>query len=303
MANLRSRVLKNSRGHRASVLQGRGKAERRSRRLSALLVSALLVSGCARPDDWLQTYPDIAARARQDPESFVLDVQSRWDDLRGMVGSYQVRASQGVGGRTMDTQIYLLRDRFVDIQVLAPTGSTEGYLVAGGSEVGFWTSDENRLYRGPNDPGAFGRALGIDLTPAAIVAVLMGYGVDVGDGQPSIQFDEAAQRIRVTEAGTTAWLHPAFGRFERVVVSTPSGPIEIEYEAWSQVGPPVPLRIRVKVVSEDFTLELRLAATWRSNPEGLDEAYFEVYPVSGAVDAPLSLLQAEGGLLRRGLGR
>ena len=34
-----------------------------------------------------------------------------------------------------------------------------------------------------------------------------------------------------------------------------------------------------------------------------DEAYFDVYPISGAVDAPLSLLQAEGGLLRRGLGR
>ena len=293
MANPPSRVLKNSRGRRAWVLRGK---------LPSLLVSALLVSGCARPAGWLQTYPDIAARARQDPESFVLDVLSRWDNLHGMVGSYQVRASQGVGSRTMDIQIYLLRDRFVDIQVLAPTGSSEGYLVAGASEVGFWTSDENRLYRGPNDPGAFGRALGIDLTPAAIVAVLMGYGFDAGGGQPSIQYDEAAQLIRVTEAGTTAWLHPVFGRFERVVVSTPSGPIEIEYDAWSQAGPPVPLRIRVEVASEDFTLELRLAAAWQSNPEGL-EAYFDVYPVSGAVDAPLSLLQAEGGLLRRGLGR
>ena len=290
MANPRKRVLRNSR------LQ-------RSRRWSWLLVSALLVSGCARPDDWLQTYPDVAARARLDPESFVLEVQSRWDGLRGMVGSYQVRASQGVGSRTINTQIYLFRDRFVDIQVLAPTGSTEGYLVAGQNEVGFWTSDENRLYRGPNEPGAFGRALGIDLTPAAIVAVLMGYAVDAGDGQPSIEWDEAVQRIRVTDAGTTAWLHPLYGRFDRVIVSTPSGPIEIQYEAWSQTGPPVPLRIRIDVASEDFTLELRLAEPWQSNPEGLNEAYFEVYPVSGAVDAPLSLLQAEGGLLRRGLGR
>ncbi len=274
-----------------------------ARRSAGLLVAALLLSGCARPGDWLQTYPDIAARARQDPESFVLDVQSRWDDLRGMVGSYQVRASQGVGSRSMDAQIHLLRDRFVDIQVLAPTGSTEAYLVAGEREVGFWTADENRLYRGPNDPGAFGRALGIDLTPAAIVAVLMGYGVAVGDTQPAIRWDEAAQRIRVAGAGTVAWLHPVFGRYERVVVSTPSGPIEIEYEAWSETGPPVPLRMRIEVVAEEFTLELRLAAKWQSNPEGLDEAYFEVFPVSGAVEAPLSLLQAEGGLLRRGLGR
>jgi hypothetical protein len=267
------------------------------------LVSVLLVSGCARPDDWLQTYPDVAARARQDPESFVLEVQSRWDDLHGMAGSYRVRASQGVGSRTMDIQIHLFRNRFVDIEVLAPTGSSEGYLVAGESEVGFWTSDENRLYRGPNEPGAFGRALGIDLSPAAIVAVLMGYAVDIGDGRASIEWDGAAQRIRVTGAGTIAWLHPLYGRFDRVVVRTPSGPIEIEFEAWSETGPPVPLRIRVDVASEDFTLELRLAEAWQSNPEGLDEAYFEVYPVSGAVDAPLSLLQAEGGLLRRGLGR
>ena len=132
----------------------------------------------------------------------------------------------------------------------------------------------------------------------------MGYGVDIGSGDHlSVQWDETVQRIRVTLAETSAWLHPVSGRFERVLVRTASGLIEIEYEAWSEVGPPVPLRMRVEVPTEDITLELRLAAAWQSNPKGLDKTYFDVYPVSGAVDAPLSLLQAKGGLLRRGLSR
>lgn len=283
--------------------QRRRAATRRSQRLASFLLSALLLSGCARPGDWLQTYPDVADRARQDPQAFVLEAHSRWDDLRGMVGSYEVRSIQRVGSRKMDAQIHLLRDRFLDIQILAPSGSTEAYLVAGEREIGFWASNENRLYRGPNQPGEFGRALGLDLSPATVVAVLMGYGVSIGYGDPSIQWDEIAQRIRVTLAGTSAWLHPVSGRFERVVVNRPSGSIEIEYEAWSETGPPVPLRMRVTAASEDMMLQLRLAATWQSNPTGLDKAYFDVYPVSGAVDAPLSLLQVEGGLLRRGLSR
>jgi hypothetical protein len=274
------------------------------RRTTSFLVSALLLSGCTRVGPSLETYSDVAGRARQDPQSFVLEAHSRWDNLLGMVGSYQIRSSQGVGSQTMNTQIYLLRDRFLDIQVLAPTGSTEAYLVAGESEVGFWASDENRLYKGPSDPGEFGRALGINLSPAAVVAVLMGYGVDIGSGDHlSAQWDETVQRIRVTLAETSAWLHPVSGRFERVLVRTASGLIEIEYEAWSEVGPPVPLRMRVEVPTEDITLELRLAAEWQANPKGLDKTYFDVYPVSGAVDAPLSLLQAKGGLLHRGLSQ
>jgi len=273
------------------------------RRTTSFLVSALLLSGCTRVGPSLETYSDVADRARQDPQSFVLEAHSRWDNLLGMVGSYQIRSSQGVGSQTMNTQIYLLRDRFLDIQVLAPTGSTEAYLVAGENEVGFWVSDENRLYKGPNHPGEFGRALGINLSPATVVAVLMGYGVDIDSGDPSVQWDEKAQRIRVTLAGTSAWLHPVSGRFERVLVNTTSGLVEIEYEAWSEVGPPVPLRMRVEVPTEDITLELRLAAEWQANPKGLDKTYFDVYPVSGAVDVPLSFLQAEGGLLRRGLSR
>ena len=273
------------------------------RRLVLLLVAVLLGSACAGTDDWVQTHPDIAARARQDPQSFVAEIHGRWDGLRGLVGSYRVRASRGISSRTMDTQIHLLRDRFVDIQGLAPTGSSEAYLVAGAREVGFWAADENRLYRGPNDPGEFGRALGVDLTPEAIIAVLMGFGIDVDGGRTSVEWDEALQRIRVSEAGTSAWLHPVSGRFERVLVGTLSGPIDIEYQEWSETGPPVPLRMRVDVASEDITLELRLAPSWQPNPEGLDEAYFEVFPVSGAVEAPLSLLQADGGLLRRGLER
>jgi len=102
---------------------------------------------------------------------------------------------------------------------------------------------------------------------------------------------------------STQRLHPVSGRFERVDVNTTSGLVEIEYEAWSEVGPPVPLRMRVEVPAEDITLQLRLATTWQSNPKGLDKTYFDVYPVSGAVDAPLSLLQVEGGLLRRGFNR
>ena len=270
--------------------------------VSALLL-ALLLSACARPDDWLQTQPDVAARARRQPQEVAAEARGRWDELRGLVGSYQVRASRGLSSRTIDVQIYLLRDRFVEMQVLAPTGSSEGYLGVGSREVRFWVSEENVLYRGANEPGAFERALGLELTPAQIVAVLMGFAVPGTAGEAVAVWDEEQRRVRVEGAGVTAWLHPARLRFERVVVNTPSGPIEVEYQAWTRDGPAVPQRLEVRVDAEDITLQVRLADAWYANPEGLDETYFGDTPVTGATEAPLEALAREGGLLRRGLGR
>jgi len=201
-------------------------------------------------------------------------------------------------------QVYILRDRFVEMQVLAPTGQSEGYLGVGRREVGFWVSDENILYRGANEPGAFERALGLDLTPVQIVAVLMGFGAPLRDGSaPPAVWDEQVQRVRVEGDGVTSWLHPVQQVFENAVVQTGSGPIEIAYEAWSANGPPVPLRLTVRVPSEDITLEVRLANSWNANPAGLDEDYFDDIEVRGAAEAPLERLAVEGGLLRRGLGR
>lgn len=269
--------------------------------LSGLLV-VLVATGCARPDNWVQTYPDIAARARRDPQAFFAETYSRWDSLNSMVGSYQVRVSRGISSRTLDTQIYLLRDAFVEIQVIAPTFTTEGYLGVGTKEVGFWVSEDPCLYRGPNEPGAFGRALGLDLTPENIVATLMGYAVPHG-GNATATWDQGVRRIRVVADGVTAWLHPASGRFERVLVDTSSGPINIEYLEWSGNDPPVPLRMNIDVMADGITLQLRLAPAWNVNPEGLDRAFFDDMYVAGAVDCPLEQLALEGGLLRRGLGR
>ncbi len=269
----------------------------------AVAVTLTLVA-CARPEGWVNTHPDLAVRARQDPQGVLEDAHARWDDLQGLAGSYQVRASRGVNSRTIDMQIYLLRDRFVEMQVLAPTGTSEGYLGAGTAEVGFWASDENTLYRGENVPGAFERALGIELTPAQIVAVLLGLGVPAsGSVAPAATWDEEAQRVRVASARTTAWLHPVALRFERAVVETGSGPIEVEIEEWAAEGPPVPQRLTVRVASEDITLAVRLAPRWTANPRGLDPAHFDDIPVTGAAEAPLERLVVEGGLLRRGLGR
>lgn len=272
--------------------------------LSLAMFLGLAVSACARPDNWMQTYPDVAARARQQPQIVAGEAYARWNDLHGLVGSYQVRASRGVSSRTIDVQMYLLRDRFVEMQVLAPTGQSEGYLGVGRREVGFWVSDENILYRGANEPGAFERALGLDLTPAQIVAVLIGFGAPIDGGSvPPAVWDEQQQRVRVEHDNVTAWLHPVQQVVESAVVRTHSGPIEVAYEAWSVDGPPVPLRLSVHVPSEDITLRVRLASAWYANPDGLDEAYFDDIEVRDAVEAPLERLAVEGGLLRRGLGR
>jgi hypothetical protein len=269
-----------------------------------VLVLALLPVACARPGDWAQTHPEVAARARREPQAVADEAYRRWDELHGLAGSYQVRASRGVSSRTIDMQIYLLRDRFVEMQVLAPTGTSEGYLGAGTREVGFWASDENVLYRGANEPGAFERALGLDLTPEQIVAVLLGFGVARPEGADTpAAWDEELQRVRVGGTRARAWLHPVEMHFERAVVDTGSGSIDIEYQEWSVDGPPVPLRLVVRVASEDVTLSIRLAPQWTGNPEGLDDAYFDDIPVTGAVEAPLDRLALEGGLLRRGLGR
>ena len=267
-----------------------------------VLAALSIAVGCARGDNWVQTYPDVAARARQDPASFLVAAQAQWDDLQGMVGSYQVRASRGISSRTLDTQIHLLREGFVQIEVLAPTFTSEGYLGVGTREVGLWVSEDRCLYRGPNEPGAFGRALGLDLTPESIVATLMGFAIPADTAVTSV-WDEGEQRVRVSGGATTAWLHPVTARFERLMVSTASGPITVVYEAWSSEGPPVPLRARIEVAAEDITLQLRLAPTWNANPSGLNVAFFDDMRVDGSVDCPLDRLAVEGGLLRRGLSR
>lgn len=149
--------------------------------------------------------------------------------------------------------------------------------------------------------GAFGRALGIDLTPEDIVATLMGFAV-AAPADAVATWDEEERRVRVTGGNTTAWLHPVTLRFEHSVVDTPSGQIRVEYLEWAADGPPVPLRSRVEVEAEDVTLELRLAPAWSANPRGLDAAFFDLIPIEGAADCPLDQLTREGGLLRRGFG-
>lgn len=269
----------------------------------AIGLLALFAVGCAGSGDWLQTHPDVADRARDDPQSVLAAALAQWDGLRGLVGSYQVRASRGVRSRTLDTQIHLLRDAFVQIEVLAPTFTTEGFVGVSAREVGLWVSEDPCLYRGPNESGAFGRALGIDLAPEDVVAVLMGFAVPEAL-RAAAEWDEGERRVRVSGAGTTAWLHPVTARFERAVVDTSSGPISVQYQEWAAEGPPVPLRMRVEVAAEDITLQLRLAPAWSADPEGLVPAFFdELPPIDNAVDCPLADLEREGGLLRRGLGR
>lgn len=266
----------------------------------ALLAALLALGGCAGAGDWVQTYPDVAARARTDPQAVADEAFAQWDELRGMVGSFQVRARRGVNSRTLDTQIYLLRDGFVEIQVLAPTLQSEGYVGAGRTEVGLWVAEDPCLYRGPNEPGAFGRALGIELTPEDIVATLMGFAVAAPD-DATAAWDEEEGRVRVTRGNTTAWLHPVTRRFERSTVRTSSGMIRVELLEWAESGPPVPLRSRVEVEAEDVTLELRLAPEWRANPNGLNPAVFDQMP-DVATECTLDELAREGGLLQRGFG-
>ena len=268
------------------------------------LILVLFVAACARPD-WIETYPDIAARARAEPEAFRADAHRQWEGLRGMVGSYRVRVSRGVGSRTFDTQIFLLRDRFLEIDLLSPAATTEGYLVAGRREIGFWAAEEGRLYRGPIEPGAFGRALGIDLGPDDVVAVLMGFGVAwTGGRSPRAEWDEGERRIRVSDgAGATAWLHPVLARFERIRFATSQGDIEVTVEEWADGPAPVPTRLAIRVPDDDISVEMRLAPRWQANPDGLNAEFFDVQPVEGTVEVPLELLALEGGLLRRGLER
>ena len=265
---------------------------------------ALLAAGCGAPD-WIETYPDIAERARQQPQTFAAEAFRKWDSMDGMFGSYRVRVSRGVGNRSFDTFIYLLRSNLLQIELLSPAAQAEGYLTAGRSEIGFWLSEDDRLYRGPLERGAFGRALGIDLEPADVVAVLMGFAVASAAGrEPTATWDEAERRIRVTNGeGATAWLHPVWLRFDRATFATSGGEIEVVFEEWAEDPAPVPTRLSVRVPEEDMELQLRLAPRWRANPEGLTPEHFDVYPVAGAIEAPLARLEAEGGLLRRGLER
>ena len=264
----------------------------------------LASAACARPA-WVETYPDIAERARRDPQSFLAGAYHQWEDLEGMAGTYQVRASRGLGSRRINVQVYALREAFVTIEALAPTGSSEAYVTAGRSEVGFWVSEEGTLYRGDIEPGAFGRALGLDLEPENIVAVLLGYAVPwIRAAPPSAVWDEGQQRIAVTSGSrATAWLHPVTARFERVVIATDSGSIEVTFDEWASEPAPVPLRLRIEVPAEGATLQMRLARAWAANPNSLDAAFFDVEVPRGSVEAPLSVLEIDGGLLRRGFER
>ena len=229
---------------------------------------------------------------------FVEEAFARRSGLTGLVGSYRVQVSKGLGRRSLNIYVEAQSPDLLRVEVLSPTASSEGYLIAGHEEVGLWLAEERRLYRGPSGDPSFARALGLDLTASDAVGLLLGYGAPEGG---TSRWDEAERRIRV-DAGqhVTGWLHPVTLRFERLRF-VGSGPVvEAELADWAEEPAPVPRQIVLEVPDEDMRLRLWLAASWSANPDFPPDS-FSVAAPPGTVEVPLESLAQEGGLLRRGL--
>ncbi len=270
-------------------------------RLAVVCLSIVFAAGCSR-GGWVETYPDLAQQARQQPSSLVDQATEQTAGLQRLYGSYRLEARRGAGSRSVDIVVMAEVPDRLSIELLAPTGQTEAYLKSGATEVALWIGEENRLYRGAAGEGAFAAALGIDLTVQDAVSTLLGRlpgWTGVGSGQ--VEWDEKEQRIRVTtEAGALGWLHPVSLRFDRMQFLGRGAVTEVSWPEWVEEPGTVPRLIELAVPAENIELHLRLASSWLANPP-LVATDFEVSVLpSGTAELSLDVLAAEGGLLRRG---
>lgn len=281
----RSRI----RRRRASERLGQGHL------LVALLLTVALAGGCG--GGWVETEPEVAARARAEPGWFVDAAWRQWDEVELHSGSWRVEASRGLGGTTLDVYLLALRPGSLRVTVLAPQGTTEAVLVAGPEEIGLWDRSERVAYVGPAEPGAFGRALGLALEPDDAVGTILGYGL-TRQRIEDVRWVEEEQRIRVAGEDAVGWLHPLTRRYERL--SFADGAVEVRLDDWRQGDWPQPGHIEIRVPDDGLTLELDLSSQNRQPP---DPAMFvaerpEGHPVRG-----LEELTRQGGLLERELRR
>ena len=248
---------------------------------------------------WVQQYPDVADRARSQPEAFVGPAYEQWAEVDGLIGSYALSVAKGPGRGSADLAISARRPGDVSIAVLEPTGAIMAYLWASASEIAISFREDRVVYRGPATAGAFQRALGFDLAAADVVAVMLGYGIADGDqSEATPQWDDDARRIRVdTRSGTRAWFHPLERRFDRVVRDDATGRVDVRMDSWWP-DPPVPDALTIQVEPDGYRLHLRLSGSPQPNPAFRDGDFDAIVPPGFEV-RPLDELAAEGGLFRR----
>ena len=260
---------------------------------------ALAMVGCGRRD-WIADYPDVAERARQEPSAFVDPAFEQWQGVQGIAGSYGLVASRGIGRASADIWVAANRPDKLLLEVLTPTGTTEGFLTANGEEVGLWTEEEGVLYRGPLEGNAFRRALGLPLDLEDAIALLLGFGVDRDRRPPaSVVWDDRQKRIRLDfDASVSLWLHPVLLRFQRLRYTGGDTSVQAEIENWTDQPAPIPRRLRLDLEKEGLHLDLRLHEEWTLNPD-FTPRDFSIRTPLGAVEMPLEALATDGGLLRR----
>ncbi len=272
---------------------------------AATALAVLVLSGCSS-HRWTDDHPDVAARAQANPAAFLTPALEQWDGLQGLGGSYSMRVAKGIGRASADLAIYVRLPADLDIIVLAPTGATQAYLRVNEYEVGLAYLEDRVVYRGPSSGAAFERALGFDLSAADAAAVLLGYGVPLGErtGATTI-WDADARRIRVdTLSGTRAWLHPVTQRFDRIIRGATDGPrgmVTATLTSWL-AQPPIPDALRLDVEPDGYGIELSLSGSPTLNPD-FSADFFDIQVPPGFEVRPLSELAAEGGLFRRAAPR
>ncbi len=271
----------------------------------ALAVALVLAaSGCAR-GGWIRQRPQLAEQARRDPGSFLGPARQLTAPLEGLVGSYTMRLSRGIGRRTVDTFVSVRRPADLDILVLDPSGGTQAYLRANKLEVGLFLREEKLLYRGPSTRASFEQAIGFGLSAADVVAALLGSAIDTAShppGQPT--WDEDARRIRVDYgAEASVWLLPPTLGFDRVEHRRAGDSVMIEVlESTSTlVGAqtvPLPSSLRLRIEPDGYGIALQLLDDPSPNFD-FPANHFDLQVPAGVLQLPISDLGREGGLFRR----
>jgi hypothetical protein len=265
------------------------------------LMAILFFSSCA-PKPGLS--PDLSRRARDNPDYFVDEARARASEVRSLGGRFEFIIN--LNGRKSRAEGILLamRDGFLRIEVGGPFGGSSLLFLMNETRVFLYYIKDKKVVLAPSTEDSLFRLVGVRLSPAEAVAVLLSSLVPVeGYRFSPARFDEENGFIEVSissyEGEGTILIDPKIPAYSSLRLKKGGKEVYISYRSFSDVGFRLfPRIIEITFPAEGLTLLLK-AKDVTVNPASLkDDDFFFSFP-NRVSFIPLSSIKGETPLLFR----